>query len=155
MTMTEEQMHERMKEIDAERDRLWREKNEYEKYFYEIKRKAEAESHKAYVGKCFVSKKLKENKNSHIKAFKIIDVLDIPQETRAICVMLINDEYVNGCEMHSVQIGLLDVWGYNKLSLLSQESDPKMIDFYKEITQEKFEKMYTEWNAKIQKEIYK
>lgn len=44
--MTEEQMRQRMKEIDEERDKLRSERQEYEKYFSDKKRKEELDDHK-------------------------------------------------------------------------------------------------------------
>jgi len=152
--MTEEQMRQRMKEIDEERDKLHSERQEYEKYFSDKKRKEELDDHKNYIGKCFITCNKIENEQ-HIKAFKIIDILDRPNEKYASCVVLI-DGYRDFCwKEYGIQIMTIGLWTANKWSMISQESDPKVIDFYKEITQEEFEQMSVEYLDKITDKITK
>ena len=53
--MTEQEMRNRMKEIDNERNMLRKEREEYEKYFSDKRIKEQLDNHKQYVGKCFLS----------------------------------------------------------------------------------------------------
>lgn len=145
MVMTEEQMRKRMKEIDQERYKLSEEKKKYENYFIDKKRKEELDNHKNYIGKCFVTCDKVENEQKHIKAFKIIDVLDSPNERYASCVVLIDGHRRTCWKEYGVQIMTIGLWTMNTSRMMSRESDPKVIDFYKEITQEEFEQMYIEY----------
>ena len=155
MVMTEEQMRKRMKEINRERDKLSLEKKKYEEYFADKKRRELLDDHKNYIGKCFITCEKLENKNKHIKAFKIIDVLDNPNERYASCVVLI-DEHRRTCwEKYGVKIMTLGLWTMNTLRMMSRESDPKVIDFYKEITQEEFEQMSVEYLKEVTDAIAK
>ena len=61
--MTEDQMDQRMKDISEEMKKLRLEQKEYEKYFSDKKEKEKLESHKNFVGKCYINKELKENNN--------------------------------------------------------------------------------------------
>lgn len=153
--MTEEQMRKRMKEIDKERDKLRFERQEYEKYFSDKKRKEELDDHKNYIGKCFTTCEKAENEHKHIKAFKIIDVLDSPNERYASCAVLIDGHRSTCWKEYGIQIMTLGLWTMNKLRMMSKESDPKIIDFYKEITQEEFEQISVGYLNKLTDEIAK
>lgn len=152
--MTEEQMYDRMKEIDEERNRLKVERQKYENYFFDKKREEELNNHKNYIGKCYVSNDLKENENKHIKAFKVINILENPNERYALCIVLIDGYRYTCWNEYGIQIMTLGLWSSNKLSLMSKESDPKMIDFYHETTQEIFEELYREYFEAIKEKVY-
>lgn len=155
--MTEEQMRKRMKEIDEERNKLSLEKKEYENYFYNKKQQTKFEDHKEHIGKCYMAIDGyigSTNTNKHIRAFKIIDVLEPHHENYALCVTLI-DGYRSSCwNEYGVQIMTLNVWGHNKFQMISKESDPKMIDYYKEISQEEFERLYSEYSNNLEDKVY-
>ena len=68
--MTEKQMRKRMKEIDEERDKLRFERQEYEKYFSDKKRKEELDNHKNYIGKCFMTCEKVENEQKCVFILK-------------------------------------------------------------------------------------
>lgn len=152
--MTEEQMQKRMKEIDEERDKLRFERQEYEKYFSDKKRKEELDNHKNYIGKCYLTKKLRENENRHIEAFRILQVLDSPNERYAICATLIDGYRYTCFQEYGVQIMTLPLWSSNKLRMMSKETDPKMLDFYTEIDQEDFYVMYKLHKQKIDNGVF-
>ena len=59
--MTEQEMRDRMKEIDNERNKLKEEREEYEKYFSNKRLKEQLNDHKQYIGKCFTSKNESNN----------------------------------------------------------------------------------------------
>jgi hypothetical protein len=152
--MTEEQMRKRMKEIDNEREKLRSERQEYENYFSDKKRKEELDNHKNYIGKCFITCDRAENEQEYIKAFKIIDVLDNPNERYASCVVLI-DGYNDTCwKEYGIQIMTIGLWTANKWQMINRESDPKVIDFYKEISQEKFESLCKDYNNKLNDALF-
>lgn len=151
--MTEEQMRERIKEIEKEKDKLRAEQEEYERYFLEKKLEEKLLAHKTYVGKCYISKNSKENKNKHIKAFKILEVLDLPNENYAKCIMLINGSERNCWNSYGTKIEVLDLWNPNISRMIYKESDPKVIDMYKEISHKQFEKLYLDHNFKLDDEV--
>lgn len=139
--MTEEQMRKRMKEIDAERNKLRIEKEEYKNYFSNKKKQEELESHQNFVGKCYcIRDSLQEiNEYKYIKSFKILQILDEPNGNYAICIALI-DGYRSTCfHAYGIQLMTLPLWTPNTRKLMRHESDPKVIDFYDEIEQEHFE----------------
>ena len=142
MTMTEEQMRNRMKEIDEERDKLKFERKTYENYFSDKKMKEKVEDHKKLEGKCFLTKNYKDNKNEYVKAFKVLRVLDYPNENCAECLVLIDGRRKGCWNEYGVQTMVLFLWSQNEPRLMARESDPKMIDFYKEISETQFEYLY-------------
>lgn len=153
--MTEEEMLNRIKEINQETKKLSLEKREYENFLFNKKKNERFESHKRYIGKCYISKGFVGNENKYIKAFKIIKILDKPNENKALCTALV-DGYRTTCwKEYGIQNMVLDVWGYNKYRMINEESDPKVLDFYNEITQEEFERLYREHLNKIEDNIYK
>lgn len=147
--MTEQEMQKRIKEIDEERYRLRKEKEEYEQYLSEKWLKEQLENHKQYIGKCFASKNKQDNEHSEIKAFKILKILDSPNEECAECLALV-DGYESNCwNVKAIKRQVIGLWLPGKLRLMNCKSDPKVIDFYKEISQEKFELMYKEYQREL------
>ena len=74
--MTEQEMRNRMKEIDNERNKLKEEREEYEKYFSNKRLKEQLNDRKQYIGKCFISKNEPSNEEKQIKAFKVLRILE-------------------------------------------------------------------------------
>ena len=102
--MTEQEMRNRMKEIDNERNKLKEERKEYEKY--------------------------------------------------AECITLI-DGYESNCwTVKAIKNQVIGLWTHNKLRLMNSETDPKVIDFYREISQEEFETLYREYNNDLKDKVY-
>lgn len=155
MLMTEEQMRQRMKEIDAEREKLRNEKKQYEDYFYNNKQEEKFKNHKEHIGKCYVAiDELKGNENKHIKAFKVVNVLEPHHENYALCATLI-DGFRSTCwNEYGVQLMTLGLWTANTNRMISSPNDPKTIDFYKEITQEEFESLYREYSGNLEDKVY-
>lgn len=152
--MTEQEMRNRMKEIDNERNKLRKEKEEYEKYFSDKKLKEQLNDHKQYIGKCFISKNEPGNEQKQIKAFKVLEILESPNERYAQCITLI-DGYESNCwNVKAIKNQVVGLWTHNRLRLMNNESDPKVIDFYKEISQEEFEKLYREYQGDLDDKAY-
>lgn len=153
--MTEEEMRKRMKEIDEERSRLSSEKKKYEDYFYNKKQQDRMKDHKEYVGKCYVSiDGLQNNSEKQIKAFKILEVLEPHHENYALCVALIDGYRYTCWNEYGVQRMTLGLWNANTNRMISNPNDPKTIDFYKEISQEEFERLYREYSNNLEDEVY-
>ena len=140
--MTEQEMRERMKEIDKERSALAFEKKRLEVYFYNKKMQDKAKEHEEYVGKCYAKiGPSKNNRNGYVKAFKI---LKASNENSAFCLTLI-DGYRSTCfHEYGIQIMTLGLWTANTPRMMPDPNDLMMIDFYKEISQEEFEALYRE-----------
>ena len=147
--MTEQEMRNRMKEIDKERNKLREERKEYEKYFSDKKLKEQLNDRQQYIGKCFVTKNESSNEKQQIKAFKVLRILEHPNERYAECIVLV-DGYESNCwNVKAIKNQVVGLWTPNKHRLMSNESDPKVIDFYKEIPQEEFDKLYREYQCEL------
>ena len=152
--MTEQEMRNRIKEIDKERDNLRKEKEEYEKYFSDKKLKEQLDNRKKYIGKCFISKNELNNEKKQIKAFKVLRILENPNERYAECIAIV-DGYESNCwNVKAIKNQVIGLWTYNTLRLMNKETDPKVIDFYKEISQEEFETLYREYQNDLEDKVY-
>lgn len=152
--MTEQEMRNRIKEIDKERDNLRKEKEEYEKYFSDKRLKEQLNNHKQYIGKCFISKNELSNEQKQIKAFKVLRILENPNERYAECIVLV-DGYESNCwNVKAIKNQVIGLWTRNKFRLRNSESEPKVIDFYKEIPQEEFETLYREYQNNLEDKVY-
>ena len=139
---TEQEMSNRIKEIDKERNNLRKEKEEYEKYFLDKRLKEQLNNRKQYIGKCFISKNESSNEQKQIKAFKVLDILENSNERCAECIAIV-DGYESNCwNVKAIKNQVIGLWTHNKLRLMNSELDPKVIDFYREISQEEFETLY-------------
>lgn len=137
--MTNKQMVERIREIDRERQRLGEEKRKYEKCLEEEKKKRKLSEHREHIGECYIASVLLDSQYKHIKAFKILNVLDEPNESYAECLTII-DGCRNTCWSESgVNVMTLGLWNPNRSHLMSRESDPKMIECCKKISNDDFE----------------
>ena len=152
--MTEQEMRNRMKEIDNERNKLKEEREEYEKYFSNKRLKEQLNDHKQYIGKCFISKNEPSNEQKQIKAFKVLRILENPNERYAECIALI-DGYESNCwTVKAIKNQVIGLWTHNKFRIMNSETDPKVIDFYKEISQEEFETLYREYQNNLKDKVY-
>ena len=152
--MTEQEMRNRIKEIDKERNNLRKEKEEYEKYFLDKRLKEQLDNRKKYIGKCFISKNELNNEEKQIKAFKVLRILENPNERYAECIALV-DGYESNCwNVKAIKNQVIGLWTHNKLRLMNSESEPKVIDFYREISQEEFETLYKEYQNDLEDKVY-
>ena len=152
--MTEQEMRNRIKEIDKERNNLRKEKEEYEKYFLDKRLKEQLDNRKKYIGKCFISKNELNNEEKQIKAFKVLRILENPNEKYAECIALV-DGYESNCwNVKAIKNQVIGLWTNNEFRLMNKETDPKVIDFYKEISQEEFETLYREYQNDLEDKVY-
>ena len=152
--MIEEEMRNRIKEIDKERYNLRKEKEEYEKYFLDKRVKERLNNNKQYIGKCFISKNESSNDQKQIKAFKVLRILENPNERYAECIALINGYESNCWNVKAIKNQVIGLWTNNKFRLMGSETDLKVIDFYREISQEEFETLYREYQKSLEDKIY-
>ena len=152
--MTEQEMRNRMKEIDNERNRLNEERKEYEKYFSDKRLKEQLNDRKQYIGKCFISKNEASNEQKQIKAFKILRILENPNGGYAECIALVDGHESNCWNVKAIKNQVIGLWTCNKFRLMSSESDQKVIDFYREISQEEFKTLYREYENDLENKVY-
>lgn len=147
--MTEKEMKERMKEIDKQRDALTAEKREYEAILAKSDRDNIWKEHKEFEGKCFISLNDRRNETPEIKAFKILRVLDVPNERLAECVTL-NNGYEDNCfKTKAIKLMILPLWYKNTDKMVSRPSDPEMIDMYELVTEQTFVDLYNQYLTDI------
>lgn len=148
--MTETEMRKRMKEIDEERHSLSLEKKKYEEYFYNKKIQDRLKAHEEYVGKCYMAVNgLADNKEGHVVSFKILKVLDKPNENYALCVALIDGNRYTCWNEYGIQIMTLGLWTPGRSRMSYSLNDPNVIDFYQEISQEEFQRLYIKHSNNI------
>lgn len=152
--MTEYEMQLRMEEIDNERIKLREEKAEYERYFYNKRLKEELDNHKKYEGKCFLTKNLSDNQQKQIKAFKVLKVLEDSNRKYAQCICLVDGYELNCWSVKGIKNQAIGLWMVNTLRMMNNPGDPKVIDFYEEISQEEFETMYREYQNDLNDKVY-
>ena len=111
-------------------------------------------NNKQYIGKCFISKNEPSNEQKQIKAFKVLGILENPNERYAECIALV-DGYESNCwNVKAIKNQVIGLWTNNKFRLMSSETDLKVIDFYKEISQEEFETLYREYQNNLKDKVY-
>lgn len=147
--MTEEQMLQRIKEIDEQRNDLRLEKQKYQEYFSEKKISSLFDDRKKYIGKYYLSMDAPNNKNGYVKAFKVLDILNQPNIDFAKCIVLIDGRRSKIWDEYGIQIMTLGLWSLNQFRMMGSEADPKMIDFYTEIPEDIFVKMFAEYEQTI------
>ena len=148
--MTDDEMRDRIKEIEKQRQELSDEKRKYETYLYEKKQREDHKKRECFIGKCFVTKEDRRNETKYVKAFKILKLADAKSDKYAEC-LIIKDGYHNTAwEEKGVMITVLGLWTANTMRMISRPDEPKMIDMYKENTQEEFDQLFEEYMKKIQ-----
>ena len=141
--MTEQEMRDRIKEIDEERNKLREEKNEYEKYLRDKEQKREYEKRKKFVGKCFMLKEDSIEKN--VKAFKITKIVSEHNRNFAECLALTNGIELNCWNEKAIKTIVIGLWCHDTPEFRSSTSDPLEIDSYEEISKDEFKTLYKEY----------
>lgn len=146
--MTDEQMRERIKEIDSIRVYLKAEKEEYLMAIYEKEEQAERILHEQCIGKCFITKNLPDNRNSHIKAFKVIEIPVRPNDY-ARCLILESGSRTDIWNTWGISNTVLGLWTSNDKRKIPNKTDKKVIDFYQEISEEEFADLYRQFLEEV------
>lgn len=152
--MTDEEKRKRIKELERDIEKLRKERNEYQEQLLSKKRNNKIEERKKIVGKCFVQKTGIDNvgnNNKEIKAFKILELLDEPNENYAKCLALYSGLSDNCWTELSIKVKVLGLWTKSVARLMYRESDPDVIDFYDEISNQKFEVLFDEYLGDLEK----
>ena len=154
--MTDEERKERIKELDKDIERMRKERNEYQEQLLSKKRNNKMEERKKLIGKCFVQKTGIDNvgnNNKEIKAFKILELLDEPNENYAKCLVLYRGFSDNCWSELSIKVKVLGLWIKSVARLMYRESDLDVIDFYNEISNEKFEVLFDDYLRDLEKHL--
>lgn len=152
--MTDEEKRKRIKELDEDIEKLRKERNEYQEQLISKKRNNKIEERKKLLGKCFVQKTGIDNvgnNNKEIKAFKIIELLNEPNENYAKCLVLYSGHSDNCWTELSIKVKVLGLWTKSVTRLMYRESDPDVIDFYDEISNKNFEVLFDEYLGDLEK----
>lgn len=144
MKMTEEQIRKRMAEIDAERNKLAEEKREYEQYLENLETQEKKNLHEVCIGKCYVSNGSKQNQHDYVKAFKVLNLSE-DSDSDAWCLVLIDGLRSTCYEEFGIQKMMLGLWKPNQPRLKPDKGAPKVMDFYYEVSQERFNQLYSEF----------
>lgn len=88
-------------------------------------------------------------KNTYIKAFKILNVLEKPSDY-AECLVLIDGSRSNCWKEVGVAIMTLGLWTFNDLHLMNKESDLKVIQCCRMITEEEFKVLLEQHMANME-----
>lgn len=110
---------------------------------HEIDRQIIKNEHQAYVGKFF---KAITDGYKGIRAFKIINILDPPNEAYALCLCVTEKDVDNAFQEYSKGLRklVLPVWSSANLRLCNINNDDLVIDRYKEIDFNEFKLMCDE-----------
>jgi hypothetical protein len=155
--MTDEERKEHIKELDKDIEKMRKERNEYQEQLLNEKRNNKIEERKRLIGKCFIQKTGIDNvgnNNKEIKAFKILELLDEPNEDYAKCLVLYSGLSDNCWNEFSIKIKVLGLWTKNITRLMHRESDLDVIDFYNEISNEKFEVLFDDYLRDLEKYLW-
>ena len=94
---------------------------------------------------------MRKNKLKHLR---YLEFQKNPNERYAECIALV-DGYESNCwNVKAIKNQVIGLWNHNKLRLMNKETDPKVIDFYREISQEEFETLYREYNNDLEDKVY-
>lgn len=148
--MTDQEMKDRMKEIDIERESLRKERLTYEQYFHNREQSRRLEERKQYVGKCFKVDTKWENRN--VIYFKVLHI-DDRDLIYATCICIGDGYDLRTSKEIDVKIAEIPLWYYNKDSFLHSENEPRLIDLCSEISNADFIKVYEEYIDRFSKEI--
>lgn len=143
--MTKNEMKERIREINKERDKLAEEKRTYEKILRQDKTKEIIDEHRSHIGECYIPTFCINEKDRYIKAFKILDVLNEPNESSAKCLVLIDGSRSTCWNEFGINIMTLGLWTANYPVLMSKESDPKVIECCRMISEEEFDALLKQY----------
>ena len=137
--MTEQECYEKISELNSKIEKIRSEMKTYRDYIDKEKNMREITKRKSTEGKCFLSKGLRDNKNFHVKAFKVISVSEIPNTRYAECLAVIDETANIAQKSISISKTVLPIWSYNRLTIQGSINGNRMIDFYQEILQEEFD----------------
>ena len=155
--MTNEEKRKRIELLEKGMNKLRKERDKLQKQINNDRQKKELKKRMKLVGKCFSMNTMSDvylsNENSNIKAFKVLEVFDYPTEGFAKCLILYDSENINWYQDKSIKIGAIGLWIPNELRLVSDPSQPMVIDFYDEISNEEFESLFNDYLGSFKKYI--
>lgn len=151
--MSEEEIRARINEINNQRHALDKEKRKYEEILWEKERKNILEAHREFEGKYFITMNITNNTHKQIIAFKLLKVLDPPNERYAECVVLVNGIESNCWNVKAIKLQTLPIWCKNTNSMVSRDDEPRMIDMYRMVDEDKFIDLYDKYLENINSKL--
>ena len=146
MCMTDEQMLDRIKEIDKQRDKLLHEKREYESYLEEKREEQAYTEHKICEGKCYEVSEIVNHPT--IKYLQILNVKeDDINEARCLCIL---KDSGKRCGIHIMNLSL---WSYNDNNFIHKGDEPLIIDACNEITGQEFMNIFDKYVDRFKDEF--
>lgn len=137
--MTEEEMRSLIGKLSRREKELREERHAYEKQLDELRKKQIFEDRKSFAGRCYKIDLHVPSNHRHIYTFKIIEVLEHPNENYAMCLTLVKGLRDSCFPTHGIQIETLPLWCPDSLRKIVHVDDPKMIDCYFPISGEDFQ----------------
>lgn len=149
MCITDEQMRERMKEIDKQRNKLLQERREYESLLKEKSENKKYIEHKKCEGKCYKATELINHPT--IKFLKILNVLDDEIDSAKCLCIFDGSKSWDACGLYIMKLSL---WSYNDNNFIHKGHEPLMIDVCDEISQREFVQVFNKYITKFTDILY-
>ena len=145
---------ERIKEIEKTRRALAYERDELEREI-NLERNSKVNTERqSFVGKYFKLKQFEKSQSyPAVIAFKIISLNDKESNEikEARCLSIISGRGKAIWEEYGVLNMMMHLWSYDKLAMMMKADSPKVIDKFKEITEEEFYEIYNNTLKDIEK----
>ena len=133
----------RIQEINKIRNELARERNELEKSIKEEREKEIFTERIKFVGKCFELKKGKISESyPNVIAFKIISIDENQSFNYAKCLSVCDGTRYTCWPERGILMETLGLWTSDSRNLMVHEDSELTIDYFEEIDEEKFNKIY-------------
>lgn len=136
--MTEEQIKNRLREIRKTEEALREERHAYEKTLEEERKRKIIENRQAFVGKCYSLNQSVPCRHAYIKAFKILEILNSPNENYALCLTLVRGLRNTCFQEFGVLLETLPLWNYDTMVRVPSKDELRMIDCYTGISEDIF-----------------
>lgn len=149
--MTENELNRKIAVINKKMEELRSERKQYEDALYCDKESKERAVYEKSIGKYLKTKGLNENKHSYVVAFKVLELEKDHNFRYARCLSIINGYRSTCWKEYGVSVLTLPLYCSNKLRMISKPDDPKMIDFYQEISEKEFKEIFRKCISEVKK----
>lgn len=150
---TRDELIHKIKTIDKEIDDLCSKKASYRKQLSSDKENKEIAKCEKYVGKYFKTKGLEDNITDYVYAFKILDLERDFNFRYARCLCIIDGHRSSSINEYGISVMTHPMFYAGKRKLIYDDSAPKMIDYYQEISEEEFKEIYKQYIDKFEKKM--
>lgn len=150
---TKNELKHKIEVIDRKIDALCIEKASYRKQLCSDKENEEKARCEKYVGKYFKTKGLEDNITDYVYAFKILNLERDFDFRYARCLSVINGHRSSSIKEYGISVITHPIFYANKRNMIYDDSTPKMIDYYQEISEEEFKEIYKQYIDKFEKKM--